>query len=350
MKNDFFYEETLLNLTGDLYMHFLMHKDKCENCGHSFSEGEPIFVGYSKYEKPICVCRECTSISLEKLITGFKAGDEDSASANRPEEPKEDSILWRYMDISKFLSLIGTRKLFFSSIKNLQDPFESAYSDEKFKDFIKKFNHKLMELSNYRKAFQKEGFDPAGFAYDENDDDKKVMELVDVIMERTAQNIRRSTYISCWHENSFESDAMWKLYSNEGKNGIAIQTTYGQLKDSLISQFKIEIGKVIYKDYSIEFTDDVEPFWYKRKAFEFENEVRAVIKYATWDLDGINVDVNLDKLIEKIYISPYAPKWFYEVVKNVTWKYELNKEVIYSMMTNKPYFLSRDPVWLPKKK
>ena len=46
---------------------------------------------------------------------------------------------------------------------------------------------------------------------------------------RYTKDFRRQTAISCWHENQYESAAMWQLY-NPSNDGIAIQTTFGKLK------------------------------------------------------------------------------------------------------------------------
>ena len=43
-------------------------------------------------------------------------------------------------------------------------------------------------------------------------------------------------------------------------------------------------------------------------------------------------------LIDSIYISPYAPKWFAEVVKNVVDRYEIKKPVYQSSMLVTPFF------------
>lgn len=48
--------------------------------------------------------------------------------------------------------------------------------------------------------------------------------------------------------------------------------------------------------------------------------------------------VDLEKLISAVYISPYAPKWFEDVVRNVMQKYELNKPLYYSEMLNTPFY------------
>ncbi len=38
------------------------------------------------------------------------------------------------------------------------------------------------------------------------------------------KKIREIHFVSCWHENETESEAMWKLYLKSG-DGVAIQTT-----------------------------------------------------------------------------------------------------------------------------
>ena len=55
---------------------------------------------------------------------------------------------------------------------------------------------------------------------------------------------RKLTLINCWYQSEYESDAMWQLYSN---NGIAIQTTFGKLKNSFKnSNDNVLIGQVKY--------------------------------------------------------------------------------------------------------
>lgn len=53
---------------------------------------------------------------------------------------------------------------------------------------------------------------------------------------------------------------------------------------------------------------------------------------------GVEKEVDVEKLIEGIYISPYAPKWFEDVVRDITEKYELNKPIFYSEMKAKPFY------------
>ena len=40
--------------------------------------------------------------------------------------PTDEAILWRYMDFTKFVSLLDKQALFFASITSLEDPFEGS--------------------------------------------------------------------------------------------------------------------------------------------------------------------------------------------------------------------------------
>src|SRR6056300_1352601 len=127
---------------------------------------------------------------------------------------------------------------------------------------------------------------------------------------------------------------MWKLYLT-GKEGVAIQSTFKRLKDSFkVNKVdKIYIGFVKYIDYekdSIPERNIFNPFLYKRKSFEHEKELRAIImKFALaeqtrgkhilyvdpeWIGNYVKSDLNI--LIEKIVVSPTAPDWFTELIKS----------------------------------
>ncbi|HIH94953.1 TPA: hypothetical protein HA338_13355 [Methanosarcina acetivorans] len=54
--------------------------------------------------------------------------------------------------------------------------------------------------------------------------------------------------------------------------------------------------------------------------------------------NGIYVPVSLDILIEKIFVSPKAPKWFLDLVRSISIKYGLDKEVIQSDLYNGPLY------------
>ena len=92
---------------------------------------------------------------------------------------------------------------------------------------------------------------------------------------------------------------MWAEYGDKSPTSIAIQTTVGDLIESLESdEYNIHIGKVEYKDYAKEHIDGYEdfpsrdlansddvlklfyaPFLHKRDIYRDEHEVRAIISF-----------------------------------------------------------------------
>jgi tmRNA-binding protein len=165
---------------------------------------------------------------------------------------------------------------------------------------------------------------------------------------------RKIVNISSWHINENESAAMWEicLQSNEG---VAIQSTFKRLKDSFHThkEDEINIGKVKYIDYkkeNIPKANIFNPFLYKRKAFEHERELRAVImKFAQLEettgkhilyVDpkwfGIHVKTDLEVLVDKIVVSPSVPDWVIDLVKSIVNKYALNKKVEASELSKDP--------------
>jgi hypothetical protein len=62
-----------------------------------------------------------------------------------------------------------------------------------------------------------------------------------------------TTYVSCWHENSVESEALWRLYCLPPSAGVAIRTDSTLLNESLGDNPEIKFGRVQYIDFSIGF-------------------------------------------------------------------------------------------------
>ena len=234
----------------------------------------------------------------------------------KPED--ENSKIWRYMDFTKFVSLIDKNILFFTRVDYLDDNFEGSFS----RVFIApKLYPKRMSKEQIPQWLEKTRRD---FSFLNN-------------------ALRRSTAVNCWHINEYESAAMWKLYLKSDE-GIAIQSTYRRLTESF-DDYKdndVWVGVVNYIDYEKEPMPQeniYSPFICKRKSFEHEKELRAVIvnrsksefpvvplhipddlpKYYSLEeiSSGLEVPVNVEKLIENIYVSPTAKSWFKDLVISV---------------------------------
>ena len=237
------------------------------------------------------------------------------------EQPDNTAILWRYQDLPRYIDLLLKHQLFFSRADKFEDPFEGKYTLQSRKQLMKE----QMKRSNVN-----------------DEDQEKVKEIVEKITEE--QHVKRTLVtINSWHHNSHENYAMWKIYAR-GDYGLAIQTTSERLKRCFHATEKpVFIGKVNYYNESCEpipFGDELIPFLRKRRIYEYENEVRCCYvipqeaQEFTWqeqdNYDGIFVNVDLDTLIERIYISPYSPKWIRDIIAGVNEKFNIEKEIIHS--------------------
>ena len=161
--------------------------------------------------------------------------------------PPPEAVLWRYLDFTKFVSLLDRHALFFARADKLGDPFEGSYP-----------------RANVDTRF---GMSEERFS------EKAVQEASDFLRQS-----RRFTLVNCWHWSDYESAAMWRMYSRE-HDGIAVKTDFRSLSESLVGNEVIYIGRVSYIDYEEDFIRESNifaPYLNKRKSFEHEKEVRAV--------------------------------------------------------------------------
>ena len=235
------------------------------------------------------------------------------------EIPKDDSIVWRFFELAKFIAMLKDSALFMTRADKFEDYFEGAVCSLEDSE---KYDEALVEY--YSDIIG----EPVGEAFIETE-------------HRAIQSIRKNSFLSCWYESPYESIAMWRLYaSGHNSKGVAIKTTVGQLKKSIGQT--VEIGRIKYIDYSEEWPDANEALWRKRILFEYEHEVRIRIITA----GGLSpnppeyrlLSVNLNDLIESVYVSPMAEPWFKEVVEDILNKYGLNKKVFHSSLDDKALF------------
>ena len=80
------------------------------------------------------------------------------------------------------------------------------------------------------------------------------------------------------------------------------------------------IGEVIYIDYKkeyIPFDDMFFPFLFKRKSFQYEREVRIISDVTQSNIKlnvALKLNVDMNQLIEKIYIHPKSENWYKKLV------------------------------------
>lgn len=245
------------------------------------------------------------------------------------EQPRNESEkVWRFMDFTKLISLLESSSLYFSCADKFEDPFEGSYPRE--------------DVSAVEDFLRKDEFS--------NEEQKNMIRKL-----WNGSNFRKSIFINCWHLNNHESAAMWKLYLKSSE-GIAIQSTYQKLKNSFESEQPVYLGQVKYIDYETEWLgfprNALNPFVHKRKSFEHEKEVRAIAhrlfekndningnkEFEIKPVHGLHIPINLDVLIEKIYVAPNAEIWFLDIVKSILKRYDKTYEVIQSSLYDSPIY------------
>jgi hypothetical protein len=199
-----------------------------------------------------------------------------------PEDP--NTVVWKYLDLSKFLDLLLSKKLFMSRSDKFEDQYEGTFSEPTYEE-IKKIAENNPEFLHYYKSH------------------------------------REKVAVSSWHINEYESFAMWQIFT-QNSEGLAIQSTVNRMKMALESetQYQQFIGEVNYIDYKkeyIPFDDVFFPFLFKRKSFQYEREIRIISDVTQSNIklnDGLKINVDINQLIEKIYIHPKSENWYKKLV------------------------------------
>jgi hypothetical protein len=181
------------------------------------------------------------------------------------------------------------------------------------------------------------------------------------------ESLRSHTFVNCWHASEDESAGMWRLYGNQ-EGSISVQSTFASSVQSTFARLRavlpnrlddfgrplnghIDIALVQYRDYSADQIPEgymFDGFLYKRRFFEHERELRAFFQDIPFTQGrgpfpppqevGRQVPVNLNGLIEAIFVSPMAPPIFYDRVQDVCTPYKLHNLVHRSSLAQRPSF------------
>lgn len=209
--------------------------------------------------------------------------------------------IWHYFTLPKFLSLLSTSSLYLSRQDQFDDSFEGVMTkkDEAF------FESKSSGITNGMKG------DSLG-----------------------------CTYSHCWTKSDVDEYVLWNSYSSL-TDGVAIQSTVLKLITALDPDDKraVYISDVQYIDYETDYsfqltggiTNMIAPHFSKRPNFSAEKELRAMY----WKTEGrfnntpegLLFKVDLNKLIECVYVAPSSKSWYRDVIEDLLHKYGCLKEV-----------------------
>ncbi len=251
--------------------------------------------------------------------------------------PDEATVIWRYMSLPKFESLLESKALFFCRSDKFSDPFEGSTPRKEVENRFEE--QKAVAIFQNRTFSIEEAIKGS----------KDIASL--------HKTHRPSFIVNCWHINFGESDAMWQLYlkSNEG---IAIQTSVKKLRQSFsLTTEDILISKVRYIDYEndIWFHESeypergyniFSPIIHKRSAFEHERELRIFqkVQKAVGNGDfwqgkkGKLVECNINSLVNKIILPPTSDDMVRLKVLDIIKRFNFEFIVEKSTLNKEPYF------------
>lgn len=242
--------------------------------------------------------------------------------------PPDDVVLWRYLDLAKFVDMLETQTLWFSRADQLEDPLEGGYTDA--------------ELEAFRLAPES-----PGSLY------RALKEY-----EELPRKARMTTYLNCWRRGAHESLAMWDLYRSRSGT-LAIKTLVGRLRSVLeISPESLLLAEVEYVDWSHldDVTDCIHLCTRKEMSYEHEAEVRLLM---TASIDqvfdsfgtppgcrppfhqsfgvienalprGRRLGVRLQDLVTEVVVGPREPAWIADLIQRLMARYELSKPLLRS--------------------
>lgn len=323
------------------------------------------------------------------------SNDTEPPSGNQPNlvsiPNNENCTIWRYTSLAKFLNVImlGTSEgssnvgnLVFVRADVLEDEYEGTISDatqmilENYfgKDSEQEQNKMFMRCMT--EALESLERDPSfvdtliistkcAYQTAQSTDDKPTLDAIiqqienigvepEVLEEKNLDdvirrsNIRQSTFLNCWRMDEYESSNMWRAYTTKS-DGIAIKSSFIDFCNSFIEWPGIlYIGDIDYINFDEEKTplDPISPFFYKRRQFIDESEVRAVCTdydqpRSKFALDGLtdedrdytrNIKVNLNELIDEIVVHPQSGEYMTAVVEKTLNCYDIYCDVSHSSL------------------
>jgi len=297
----------------------------CSMCGRCFEDGDTAHSGYAADGTPIFV-GDCCAPQVAETAARYRW------SPRTFETPPDKASLWRYMDLAKLIGLLRDKSLYFGRLDHLGDSWEGAKGARE--------NNGAWN-DHYLRFFEQAIRNPPE-GYECQKTDEEIKAEADRLLEQLelgGRNELRTTYVSCWHENENESEALWRLYCPPPTVGVAVRTTFGDLKVSFDDDLSVTLGRVKYVDFRSQFAGINDSVFRKRKSLQHEQEVRAVTRVRSKkEALGLALPVNLDKLIKEIVISPFAPAWIESIVGDLLLRYAVSVPTRSSELLAEPFF------------
>ena len=270
--------------------------------------------------------------------------DLDTAVTTNPNS--DDTPIWRYMDLSRFVAVLATRSLWFSKIAGLRDdPYEG---------FCRAACIRLSAAEDVGPKWVTHT-DPEGTAQ------ISAAEMIARFTRLAAgdcENAPEHLYVNSWCLAE-ESMAMWQIYGLRG-TGVAVKSSVDRYQRAAKFDVRPEqytLGPVSYHAditscaaLQYDFTRGAVPLpgpslwarilgvgFHKRACYEYEREWRsALYQDSQPSVTGCAIPFDLDALIEEVYVGPRAEAFLPEVVESIMGRFDLNKPLKVSSLLRPP--------------
>lgn len=226
----------------------------------------------------------------------------------QPRKPPKNRVIWRYLSLDKYLDLLASQSIKFTQVDIAADQLETSLM--------------LKQLERHGALEGRE----------------QVLSGVSSHIDR----IKKSHYISCWAGKEHECRSLWFAYLGESRIGVVLKTTVGQVLESVEwGKYSYDYREVVYRN---DFSDPEELqvnttlLNSKAPAYSSEAEIRfcvneSIIHYPEGQLSSKNPPVqidpnslpkvlsynlNLDSLVNEIWLSPYCQDWQIDMLVNTT--------------------------------
>ena len=207
------------------------------------------------------------------------------------DDPADATVIWRYMDLAKFLSLLTSSSLYLTRIDKLIDQFEARWPPS--------------ALVHAERNWSAANFDS---------------------FKRTSDAMRAAHFVSCWCASDSESSGLWHQYAVQG---VAIESSVGALKTSSKGQYRFYLGRVTYTRLEEVTPAKINHFsnaYLKRIEYAAESELRLLVSSLgpgqeqpsyLGALSHIRFGVRLHELIRRVVLAPQAPEHLFDSLKSL---------------------------------
>jgi hypothetical protein len=248
----------------------------------------------------------------------------------------DDTPIWRYMDLSRFISMLSSQTLWYAKAATLDDDAWEGFCRIRVPD-IPHDEYGPTLLLHGPSDGKPRTISQARFAAE-----------LGYIAAEYFDSAREHLYVNSWCLAD-ESMAMWQIYGSAGR-GVAIRSSVGRFRRAGVFQARTEqfaFGRVEYHAdlasvaaLGIDLQRGPIPMpglgvwervlamaFHKRTCFEYEREWRAALYQDLRPEPGVNIEFDLNELLDEVVVGPRAEPFLADALDAVTGKFGLRKKL-----------------------